>query len=87
MFTITDFADHVMLHEYGRPIPADSVTMAGEQHHRGMGFYPRGYGQGVFMPPGRCLPPWECGDGGDFGMETRHQDMAWPMRGAPSLKF
>jgi len=60
-----------------------------QQHHVGHGFWPRGFSEGHFMPPGSCLAPWECDADDDFGAEpcidhlVRHPEYV-PFVGAES---
>jgi len=108
-FTVNDFADAVIHHEYGTfhadPLrlgltregpyktqrhlpfvmgrPSQPVTFGHvghwdrswrQQHHVGHGFFPAGFDEGVFVPPGSCLAPWECDVDSDCGADMGHED-------------
>ena len=121
MFTVNDFADLVIAHEYGpmakpatvhgsptafgyeeHPLPfgfeqryipfihagpSYPVTFGHtgwderhprQQHHVGHGFYPEGFREGHFIPPGYCMAPWECDADSSMGADSSSDDLRHP---------
>ena len=62
---------HPDFHPEPPPQPAGFGHERGwrEQHYAGRGFFPAGFREGHFTPPGYCMAPWECEDDAVIGCD------------------